>query len=167
MKKAMNLSKTLMMLIASVLLLGACATQEERAARKAERARMVTAALNAREYKIDISRMIPSKGPSKSVSSYSIEVRNDSLISYLPYFGRAYNVPYGGGKGLNFSAPISKYTEREGKNGQREIEMTITNSEDTYFYVLNVFDNGSSSLYVQSRNRERISYTGDMIFDRK
>ena len=163
----MNLSKTLMMLLASVLLLGACATQEERAARKAERARMVTAALNAREYKIDISRMIPSKGPSKSVSTYSIEVRNDSLISYLPYFGRAYNVPYGGGKGLNFSAPISKYTEGEKKNGQREIEISVTNSEDTYLYVLNVFDNGSSSLYVRSRQREQISYTGDMIFERK
>ena len=33
MNRAMNLSKTFMMLIASVLLLGACATQEERAAR--------------------------------------------------------------------------------------------------------------------------------------
>lgn len=167
MKRTAFLLKAFLMLLALVLLLGACATQEERAARKAERARMVTAALNAREYKIDITRVIPSKGPAKSVSAYSIEVRNDSLISYLPYFGRAYNVPYGGGKGLNFSAPISNYAERENKNGQREIEISVTNSEDTYLYVLNVFDNGNSSLYVRSRQREQISYTGDMIFERK
>ena len=146
------------------LVLVSCATQEERAARKAELAKNVTAALNARKYKIDITRMIPSKGPSKSVSSYSIEVRNDSLISYLPYIGRAYSVPYGGGNGLNFAAPISNYKESTKKNGMREIEISVTNSEDSYVYTLGVFDNGSSSLDVQSRQREQISYTGDMVF---
>lgn len=148
----------------SGLLLVSCATQEERAARKAELAKNVTAALNARKYKIDITRMIPSRGPAKSVSAYSIEVRNDSLISYLPYIGRAYSVPYGGGNGLNFSAPISNYKESTKKNGMREIEISVTNSEDSYVYTLGVFDNGSSSLDVQSRQREQISYTGDMVF---
>ena len=148
----------------SSLLLVSCATQEERAARKAEQVQKVTAALNARKYIIDITRMIPSKGPAKTVSSYSIEVRNDSLISYLPYFGRAYSVPYGGGNGLNFSAPITNYKESIKKNGMREIEISVTNSEDTYLYRLGVFDNGSSSLDVQSRHREQISYTGDMVF---
>ena len=158
----MRLSKSLMMILVAGSMLAACATQEERAARKAEQARLVTAALDARDYEIDITRMIPSKGAAKSVSSYSIEVRNDSLISYLPYIGRAYNVPYGGGKGLNFSAPISNYKESKGKNGLREIEISVTNSEDTYRYYLKVYDNGSSSLNVQSRQREQISYTGDM-----
>jgi hypothetical protein len=166
MNMTMNLPKTIVMLFASVLLLGACATQEERAARKAEQIKKVTAALNARDYMIDITRMIPSKGPARSVSVYSIEVRNDSLISHLPYIGRAYNVPYGGGNGLNFSALISSYKEKE-KNGLREIEISVTNSEDSYLYVLNVFDNGSISLNVQSRQRELISYTGDMVFDQK
>ena len=42
------------------------------------------------------------KGGSKHLTSdYSLEIRNDSVYSYLPYFGVAYNVPYGGGKGLN------------------------------------------------------------------
>ena len=160
----MNLSKTFVMLFGACLLLASCATQEERAARKAEQAKNVTAALDARKYKIDITRMIPSRGPAKSVSSHSIEVRNDSLISYLPYIGRAYNVPYGGGNGLNFSAPISSYKETTKKNGLREIEILATNSEDTYTYSLSVWDNGSSSINVQSRQREQISYSGDMIF---
>ncbi len=29
-------------------------------------------------------------------SLYSLEIRNDSVISYLPYYGRAYSIPYGG-----------------------------------------------------------------------
>ena len=45
------------------------------------------------------------KGRSRALTSdYSIEIRNDSVFSYLPYFGVAYNVPYGGGKGLIFNA---------------------------------------------------------------
>ena len=91
-------------------------------------------------------------------------IRNDSLFSYLPYFGRAYDVPYGGGKGLNFDAPIESYEETLMKNGQRHIEIGLKNDEDTYLYTIKVFDNGSSSIEVQSRRRESISYSGEMEF---
>lgn len=155
-----------MALLAAVLL-GGCATSEGRAAQKAEQVKKVTAALNRRQYKIAIARMYPMNGPSKTVTyGYSVEVKNDSLFSYLPYFGRAYNVPYGGGKGLNFSAPIGSYQEEVAKNGKRRIEIGLTNEEDTYLYILEVFDNGSSTVSVMSRQREQISYSGDMEFDR-
>jgi len=140
-----------------------CATSEERAARAAEMKKKVVLALGERKYKINISRMMPMRGPSKSVSyGYSVEVRNDSLISYLPYFGRAYNVPYGGGKGLNFSASIDSYQEYQKRNDLRHIEIGLTNDEDTYLYIIQVFDNGSSSIEVQSRQRERVSYSGEL-----
>ena len=144
-----------------------CATSEERAAQKAEMARNVTKALNERNYKISILRMNPMRGSSRSVSyGYSVEVRNDTLFSYLPYFGRAYNVPYGGGKGLNFSHPIENYQEYQKKNGQRHIEIGLTNEEDTYLYTIEVFDNGNSSVEVLSRQRERIFYTGMREFEK-
>ena len=144
-----------------------CATSEERAAQKAEMARNVTKALNERNYKISVLRMNPMRGSSRSVSyGYSVEVRNDTLFSYLPYFGRAYNVPHGGGKGLNFSHPIENYQEYQKKNGQRHIEIGLTNEEDTYLYTIEVFDNGNSSVEVWSRQRERIFYTGMMEFER-
>ena len=104
------------------------------------------------------------RGVSKSVSyGYSVEVRNDSLISYLPYFGRAYSVPYGGGKGLNFAERIGSYKEFQEKSGKRHIEIGLKNEEDTYLYTIVVFDNGKSSIDVQSRQRESISFSGDMI----
>ena len=158
---------SIVMALLAAVLLGGCATSEERAAQKAEQVKKVTAALNKRQYKIAIARMYPMNGPSKTVTyGYSVEVKNDSLFSYLPYFGRAYNVPYGGGKGLNFSAPIGSYQEEVAKNGKRRIEIGLTNEEDTYLYILEVFDNGSSTVSVMSRQREQISYSGDMEFDR-
>jgi len=36
-------------------------------------------------------------------SPYSVEIRNDSIISHLPYYGRAYSIPYGGGDSSFFS----------------------------------------------------------------
>lgn len=106
------------------------------------------------------------RGSSKNVSyGYSVEVRNDSLFSYLPYFGRAYEVPYGGGKGLSFEAPILHYQETMTKNKSRQIGIELTNEEDSYTYHITVFENGSSSIDVQARKRESISYSGEMIFE--
>ena len=104
-------------------------------------------------------------GNSRNVSyGYSVEVRNDTLISYLPYFGRAYNVPYGGGKGLNFSERIGSYHETQQSNGARLIDIELKNDEDIYQYTIKVFDNGNSSIDVQSRQRDPISYSGEMVF---
>ena len=153
-------------LVASVMLSG-CATAEERTARAAEQAAKVRTALTERNYKISIDHMYPMKGGSKSVSfGYTVEVRNDSLFSYLPYIGRAYQIPYGGGKGLNFSERIGSYQETQRKNGLRHIEIGVKNDEDTYLYTIEVWDNGKSQINVQARQRERISYSGDIVFDK-
>lgn len=156
-----NVGFTMVSACLALVMLSGCATSEERAARAAEQAAKVKTALTERNYKISVDRMYPMRGSSKTVSyGYSVEVRNDSLISYLPYFGRAYSVPYGGGKGLNFSERIGSYEEALLKNGKHHIEIGVTNEEDTYLYTIDVFDNGSSTIAVQSRQRESISYSG-------
>lgn len=158
---------SILALLLIVVTLGSCASSEERAAQKAEFAKKVKAALDKRSYKISINRMLPMGGASKSVSyGYSVEVRNDSLLSYLPYFGRAYQVPCGGGKGLKFDAPINHYQETYMKNGSRHIDIVIKNEEDEYNYHFTVFENGSSSIDVQSRQRDPINYSGEVVFDK-
>ena len=166
--QAMNRKKlfSILTLILVLVVFGGCVSSEQRAAQKAEFAKKVKVALDKREYKIIINRMLPMQGGSKNVSyGYSVEVRNDSLLSNLPYFGRAYEVPYGGGKGLSFDAPIGNYHEAKANNGSRQIVIDLKNEEDNYTYRITVFDNGSSSIQVQSRKRDNISYTGEMIFE--
>ena len=152
-EKGMIMKQVLLSLalaLLAVIALEGCATAEERAARAAEHAARVKVALTERHYKIRVDHMYPTKGGSKSVSSsYSVEVKNDSLFSYLPFFGRAYQVPYGGGKGLNFSERIGSYRESVVKNGCRHIEINVKNNEDSYLYM----------------KRERISYSGEMVFE--
>lgn len=127
-----------------------------------EREANVRKALDADRYTVDINYMIPAKGPGRALTTdYSIAVRNDSLLSYLPYAGRAYNIPYGGGKALNFSAPIESYEKTE-KKGETEITIRTRNEEDSYVYRLTVYKDGNASLHVQPTQRESISFSGEM-----
>ena len=71
---------------------------------------------------------------------YCVEVRNDSLKYVL------------------------SEVLRDMIKDKRHIEIEVKNDEDTYIYTLEVFDNGSSSIDVLARHRDRISYTGDMEF---
>ena len=159
---------SILTLFLALVMFGSCVSSEERAAQKAEFSRKVKVALDQKTFKISVNRMIPMSGSSRSISyGYSVEVRNDSLFSNLPYFGKAYQVPYGGGKGLNFDAPITHYQESQKKNGSRQIDIEVKNEEDTYDYHMTVFDNGSSSINVQAREREGISYSGEVTFDKK
>ena len=123
---------------------------------------MVQDNLSNRDYTVLIQLMIPSVGPTRAVSNYSIIVSGDTLVSYLPFIGRAYNLPYGGGKGLDFTAKINEYHDIVNSGGGHDIVINVANDEDVFFYTLNVSASGSAFLSVSSRNRERISYTGEL-----
>ena len=151
--------------LAGLALLSGCGTTAMNTEKAAEQAALVRDMLSERHYKIGVNFMYPLKGPSRSLTSdYSVEVRNDSLISHLPYFGEAYDLPYGGGQGLNFSERISSYADYQKKKDEYVIEIGVKNSEDIFVYTINIFDNGRSSIDVRSRKRDPISFSGEMKF---
>lgn len=161
MKKTINIILTVM----GVLVLVACSslTPAEKAERQAKRAQAVEQALAARHYRVSVNMMYPRNGKAKSVSSdYGLEVKGDTLVSYLPYFGRAYNVPYGGGKGLNFTETLTEYHSQKLSNGATQVLIKVKNEEDVYNFTLEIFDNGSTSIDLNSRERESINYSGNM-----
>ena len=161
-----NLRSAFYLLYAGLaLLIAACSTltAAERAQREREVAMQVEKALAERQYTISISMMFPRRGNAVSVTpDYSVQMKGDSLFSYLPYFGAAYNVPYGGGKGLNWDAPLTGYQVSAGRKGATIVEMTAYNGEDYFLYSLELMPNGTAYLNVRSRDREPISFSGDM-----
>ena len=148
-----------------VALFAGCGTTAMSVEKAAEQAAMVRDALYDRHYKIDVDFMYPLRGSARSLTpDYYLEVRNDTLISHLPYFGEARNLPYGGGQGLNFTERINSYNEYQKKNDEFVIEMGVRNSEDIFVYTIDVYDNGKSSIDVRSRLRDPISFSGEMSF---
>lgn len=155
-------------LLLSVCLLASCASsssvgQLSRKERRLQKQLHIREALANRHYTISVSSAHPQGRPTIMLSSpYSLEVRGDSLISYLPYFGEAYNIPYGGGKGLNFTGIINEYEDVEVKPGEHYIRIGLRNEEDTYIYTLTVFESGSSTIFVWMRQRTEISFNGEI-----
>ncbi len=146
-----------MMMSASIQM----AEAQEKENRQEQVAETIQKALDAQAYKIDVDYMYPMKGRSRALTSlYSLEVKNDSIYSYLPYVGEAYSVPYGGGKGLNFRAPISQYESKEGKKGVTEVLLKTRNEEDSYTFRITIYKDGTSRIYVQPNNRQSISFSG-------
>lgn len=132
-------------------------------AEKEALAKRVNTALDERKYEINVQMMSPLKGPGKNLTSgWSLEVKNDSLFSYLPYMGRAYNVPFGGGKGLNFDAPIKNYRDGLWQKNLRKIDFDATNEENTYHYTIDVYENGNATINVVARERDPITFSGVM-----
>ncbi len=136
----------------------------ERAERDARVAQAVEKILSERCFTVNVRMMYPRRGKAVNVTSeFSLQVEGDTLVSYLPYYGRAYNVPYGGGKGLNFTAPIQDYQVSKGRKGNTQIVISVNNGEDILTYNLDIFANGSASIDVFARERESISYSGQLL----
>ena len=156
----------------ATMVLNGCASSQEKAAKETEQAAKVKAALAEKHYKIvvnsmaDLSKNDEQRSPQLK-SNFRLEVRNDSLISFLPQYG--YNHILGeagvGWRGLILHEPISSYQEGLTKKGKRHIEISVENDNDTLIFMIELSANGNSNISVRSRRRERISYSGYMMLD--
>lgn len=139
------------------------ANNDSKKSKKEQKKEEVKEILDSGNYTIDVNRALPMNGRSVNLtSSYSLELRSDSAISYLPYFGRAYSVPYGGGDGLRFEKAITDYSLSYDKKGTAKIQFKARTEEDNFSFNVQVFSNGSTSISVTPVNRQAISYHGEL-----
>lgn len=106
--------------------------------------------------------MIPLRGGSKALTSYyQLGVSKDSLVSYLPFIGRAYNAPIlPGENGFDFTSTSFEYKIKNHKRSGWDITIKPKDHVNVQQFILRVFDNGSASLNVISLNRDPVSYSG-------
>ena len=157
--------KNVIIVIIAALTLASCSTADKvaRDERRREKAGMVAESIESGRYRVGVRTAYPARGAAVQVTGdYGLEVSGDSVTVYLPYFGRGYTLPYGGGKGLNFKALTTEYDVRKMKRGRTRVEFSTRNDEDTYRFTVDVFDNGQVSIYVQPQQRSRISYSGEL-----
>ncbi len=159
--------KKVVFLMISLVLLTACGTNNglTKVERDALVTRQVQEGLDTRHYTIAVDWMRPLGGMARHVSStYELKVNGDEVDSYLPYIGEAYRLPYGGGKGLNFKGKIKDYTINYPTSNRSHIEFNVTNEEDTYYFRIDVFNNGKAVIDIIAQERDAISFDGEMIF---
>lgn len=159
----MKTKKQILILLLALLAGGTTLSAQSKKEKKEQKKEAVKKLIASENYKIDVQTALPMRGRSVPLTSaYSLEIRNDSVISYLPYFGRAYSIPYGGGNGLNFRASLKEYNMKMDKKGNAVIQFVARNPEDNYEFSAKVYSNGSSSIDVNMQNRQSIGFLGTL-----
>ena len=146
------------------LLMVSCATQQERAEQREKRRQVVAEAIATRRLHIDVSMMNTLRYGTKSVTpDFYLELRGDTLCSYLPYLGQAFQASMMSPTiGLNFEEPILQYTESKPKANKTRLELDVKTQEDTYHYLIDVYETGEAQLQVRSVNRDPVSFDGSV-----
>ncbi len=144
--------------------------QSTRAERQAAKAAGVKKMVDDVNFVFKANYANPQGGGNRALTSdYDLKVVKDSVIAYLPYFGRAYLAPDPGTTegGIKFTSTNFKYDAKQRKNGGWEIvikpkDHDITNWRDVQQMILNISTSGYASLQVLSSNRSPISFDGEL-----
>lgn len=116
-----------------------------------------------RNYVFKVQTVQPMQpSPNRQITSdYDLKISPDTVISYLPYFGRAYVAPIDPSQGgIKFTSTKFEYTSKERKKGGWDILIKPQDTQEARQLVLTVSDNGYATLQVLSNNRQPISYGG-------
>ena len=106
--------------------------------------------------------VLPLGGAMRQLTSeYDVKLSGDSLITYLPYFGRAYGpINPGDDGGIKFTSTKFDYNTKARKKGGWDITITPKDNRDVRQLNFTISTSGYATLQVSSNNRQSISYNG-------
>ena len=125
----------------------------------------VAVAIAERHWRIDINTMNTMRYGSRMVTpDFYLELRGDTLRSYLPYMGQAQvTTTLAPAIGLNFEEVVMRYWLNKPKSKKYvQLNIDVKTREDTYYYVIDVYDDGKAFIRVRSMNRDPISFDGTL-----
>ena len=144
-----------------VLSLAACSTGNK--AVDQQRADAIKSLIESRQFVVMVGSMRPLTAPTTPVSQGQKMIVRDGMVTcYLPYAGSGQNVGYGasGYKAMNFSSAILDYKVEYPKSDRARITFRVDNGDDNYRFHIEVFMNGKTTIDVDPRGRDAISYSG-------
>ncbi|UKT63149.1 DUF4251 domain-containing protein [Pedobacter mucosus] len=102
-------------------------------------------------------------------SQYDVRVTKDSVIAYLPYYGRSFSAPYPGSDGgIKFTSKDFTYTETKNKKGAYTIQINTKDVKtENYRLTINISTNGYASLMASSVNKQPINFNGYLSESKK
>jgi hypothetical protein len=136
--------------------------KQTKAERKVEKQKQVEAMMDARTFVFTARTAIPQgyKTVNLNTNMYNVSFAPENIISYLPYYGRAYSgIGYGNDSGLKFEGKPEEFTITKGKKNFTA-KAVVKGERDLFTLMLTVSFEGSASLSVSSNNRSTISYNG-------
>lgn len=118
--------------------------------------------LNATDINNVLSRMPGgiTGGSINLTSYYDVKVTPDSVVAYLPYYGRSYSAPLDrDDNGFKFTSKDYKYAVVKRKKGW-DVTIETKDTKESPRLNLNISENGYSTLSIISNNKQSITYNG-------
>ena len=108
---------------------------------------------------------MPQGGRSRILNTrYTVLCKKDTVISALPYFGRAYSAPIGETTSpLDFTSTDFTLTKSEDNKGRWNITIKPNDHRDVQSYTFTLFTNGSAQMSAQMNSRSTISFSGSVM----
>jgi hypothetical protein len=124
----------------------------------------VKSILDSKNYIFKADELKPLRGTRIQLSGeYSLKVFKDTLIAYLPYFGRAFSAPLDpSDAGIKFTSTDFTYSQEKHRKNW-DITFTPTDAKDVKQLILSVFDNGYATLQVNSIRRDPVTFSGYIV----
>lgn len=121
--------------------------------------------MNSGEISGILNKMSPGTGGNINLSgnTYDLSITPDSVVAYLPYYGRSFNASINNDRdenGYKFKSKDFTYKNSKRKKGGWEITINPKDTKDNPKLNLTVFTNGYATLTVNSNNKQSISYNG-------
>jgi len=126
--------------------------------------RDVNSKVQSKDFTIEVKYANPSGVGHINLSyGYDLRIKNDSAFAYLPYYGVAYSAPFNGEGGIKFAELMTEYTcVNTKKSDGWDIHFKVKSKENGYDIRLNMFENGNSTITVNSFNRQSITFYGEL-----
>ncbi|WP_375303724.1 DUF4251 domain-containing protein [Niastella sp. OAS944] len=124
--------------------------------------------VEAQNYVFKAQSALPTGGATRQLTGdFDLRISKDTILSDLPYFGRAFTAPLNPSEGpLRFTSTDFQYAVSNRKKGGWNVTITPKDVQDPRQLTMSIFDNGTASVVVTSYNRQPISFNG-YVTDKK
>lgn len=155
--------KTILFIILGILLITASGFQPgERKLRKIQKEKEMLELLESGEFRFVARSARSNLGNFNNLSTnYDLVFDSLNIKAFLPYYGRAYSVPYNDEGGVKFDLKADKIEKRWDKKKKRYIVASeVSDSRDSYSIYMTASLSGYADVQINFRNRQMISYYG-------
>ena len=136
-----------------------------RAERKLETEEKVKQLIDSRNFVFEGKTALPSGGAAIDLTTNLnfVKFSPEKITSYMPFYGEAYSIDYGGDAGYNFEAKPETFTTEKlkGDKGYR-VMVKVPIPKDKAEMSLKVGTDGSASLTITCYQRKSMSYWGSI-----
>lgn len=139
--------------------------QKLKAELKARKINQIRELIDSENFIFKAETVNPANSSTKTLrTDFGIEVRNDSVFSYMPYYGKTYIRDYGTNNEspMGFIQPILKYNRKRSKKGYT-INIKVTNKYENIELKFHILKTGYTSVSASFLDRQSISYYGEIL----